>query len=153
MLIDGPREPKHLLALIGPVMREWLSLATTGIVVDDALTGGHVLRKFAPGPSACDIPATAKLGEGPAHSGFHICKKCYYVGLVCGCKRHVGEPDPTPWDNEGYLGDGERRFQGSGEPFQRSKRPGEHICWVDSQMIELCQYRAEVEFSFLFVPR
>jgi hypothetical protein len=144
LLIDGPREPKHVSALLEPVMKEWLYLATTGIVVEDALTGCPVLRKFAPGPSACDMPATAKLGEGPAHSGYHICKKCFYLGVICGCKRQPGEPDPTPWDNEGYPGHGARTFQPSETPFQRSKRPGEHICWVDSQMIELGQYRSEV---------
>jgi hypothetical protein len=148
MIMDGPTEPTHVAELLRPVMAEWLELATNGLTLTHGITRKGETLKFGPAVAVCDVPAAAKLSEGPGHGGYRCCNKCYFEGVLCGCKALPQDQGqvPTPIDNEVYRGNGPRaHVTSTGAPFSRKKRPGEHIAWVDVNMITPDMYRSEVQ--------
>eukprot|EP00300_Choanocystis_sp_HF-7_P013892 c18491_g1_i2.p1 GENE.c18491_g1_i2~~c18491_g1_i2.p1 ORF type:complete len:325 (-),score=24.71 c18491_g1_i2:550-1524(-) len=131
-VMEGPKEPKHVLMMLGDVFQELAELETRGIEVFDALTNSTATVHATCCVVAADTPACSKLGEHVSHSGYRCCISCRFMGRLCGCKSTSTEEPPAIWDNYGYR-EGKRTAT-SGE--ERPKRRGEHIAWTDTKVLE-----------------
>ena len=83
-------------------------------------------------------PAGAKIGEYKGHSSYFACHRCHYKGAICA---HVRLPDdnnddPIVYDNVNFdpetMSEDDRVLL-TGEA--RKKRRGEHIVWLDADLI------------------
>ena len=135
-VIEGPDEPTHVIECIRPCFEEIRRISDHGLEVFDAATR-QPFHLFVSAPLvSADSPACAKLGNLYGHSSYFPCVACEYKGVVCGCKPSKKIPlSPARWDNRSFRpGVSPRPILISGHP-ERNKHSGEHIVFLDDQVL------------------
>jgi len=139
-VLEGPREPAHTFYCLAPVFLELRDLEQRGMEVYDALTECTIRVHLSCGPVSADVPACAKLGDHTGHSGFQPCISCNHTGSVCGCKTNADEEPVGRWNNSDYTQGRPKLLSGTIRP----KRKGEHVCFVDSELVLQKQQRPDL---------
>ena len=139
-ILEGPKEPTHLFYTVAPVFLELRELEMKGLRIFDALTEDFVEVFVSVALVSADTPAAAKLGDHVGHGGYQPCISCMYIGSICGCKSKDGEEAPPTWENFNYKGGVRNPITGS---RLRKKRQGEHICFVDRELLTRAHLRSD----------
>ena len=139
-VLEGPREPAHTFYCLAPVFLELRELGESGIEVYDALTESMLRVHISCGPVSADVPACAKLGDHRGHSGFQPCISCNHTGCLCGCKSKPDEAPVGRYDNVHYTQGRPKLLSGTLRP----KRKGEHIVFVDHELVLSVQQRPDL---------
>ena len=138
MVLAGPSQIPRMFSVMKDLLSAVNDMYTDGVEVYDELTNRKILVHVAVAQVVADRPAASKIGAFKGHSGYFSCHRCHYKGSVCG---HVRLPDdesdqPIVYDNEKFdpmtMTEDDRVLL-SGEP--RKKRRGEHIAWIEAQLI------------------
>ena len=139
-ILEGPKEPSHLFYCVATAFLEMRALELQGLRVFDALTEEWQDIYISVGLVSADTPAAAKLGDHAGHGGYQPCISCKYMGTICGCKSKDGEGIPPCWENFNYVS-GMRKTQNG--LILRKKRKGEHICFIDDQLLTRQHLRSD----------
>ena len=135
-VIEGPNEPGHVVECVRPCFDEIRSISDSGFEVFDVATMTNLVVFVSSPLVSADVPACAKLGNLYGHSSYFPCVSCEYRGVVCGCKptKRNGSK-PARWDNRSFRpGVDAQHVMLSGDP-SRTLNPGEHISFIDSQLL------------------
>ena len=149
-IIEGPSEPKHTLALLQPVFKRIALLDQYGVRLFDSLTNSELTVHVSVGLCVCDSPANAKLGAFIGLSGYLPCFRCCYKASLCGCKFNSpdGSRTRTTWDNEGMTAPTSLtrpKVLVPGIRDDHKKKKGEHMAFVDTNVIKKFQLKDDVE--------
>jgi len=138
MVLSGPSQVPRMFSVMKDVMSAVNDMYINGVEVYDELTKGNIRVHVAVAQVVADRPAAAKIGEYKGHSSYLACHRCHYKGALCA---HVRLPDdtddePIVYDNANFdpetMSEDDRVLL-SGEA--RKKRRGEHIVWLDADLI------------------
>jgi hypothetical protein len=149
-VIEGPSEPVHTLALLQPVFKNFASIDAIGLKVFDSITNATITVHATVGLCVCDSPATSKLGAFIGHSGYMPCFRCCYKACLCGCKFNApdGSLRRCTWNNEVLLHPASTSVPPLLDPGRRDdgkKKKGEHMAFVDSNLISMEQLRKDLD--------
>ena len=138
MVLSGPSQVPRMYSVMKDVFSAVNDMYSNGVAVYDELTKSNLRVHVAVAQVVADRPAGAKIGEYKGHSSYFACHRCHYKGAICA---HVRLPDdnnddPIVYDNVNFdpetMSEDDRVLL-TGEA--RKKRRGEHIVWLDADLI------------------
>ena len=137
-IIEGPKGVGPTFYALKDVFEQMAELYDTGMLVDDSLTKRQITVHAALALVIADNPALAKIGAHKGHSSYHSCHRCGHIGHLCGHASAEGEDPPARYDNHAFHPGpvmNQPRILLSGTRRKKDTKSGEHIVWIESQML------------------
>ena len=138
-IIEGPKGVGPTFFALKDVFEQMAELYDNGMLVDDGLTKRQITVHAALALVIADNPALAKIGAHKGHSSYYSCHRCGHIGHLCGHGTMEGEDPPARYNNHAFHPGpvlNQARILVSGTPRKKDTKNGEHIVWIESQMLD-----------------
>ena len=146
-IIEGPKGVGPTYFALKDIFEQMAELYDSGMLVDDTLTKRQITVYASLALVIADNPALAKIGSHKGHSSYYSCHRCGHIGHLCGHATEENADPPARYDNSAFHPGpvmNQHRILLSGTPRKKDTKNGEHIVWIESEMLRREHLQSDV---------